>query len=104
MNVSRRAACGKVDPNDKMNKSQIYITSAGFKNHFSYQKQIQLLVWQIVRPDDAMIMGGSWRTPVYMGLLDRGFVNDLKADGGPSVSAGRDFSSFSYWGCARKVA
>ena len=26
-------------------------------------------------------MGGSWRTPVYMGLLDRGFVNDLKADG-----------------------
>ena len=26
MNVSRRAANGKVDPNDKMNKSQVYIT------------------------------------------------------------------------------
>lgn len=26
MNVSRRAANGEVDPNDKMNKSQIYIT------------------------------------------------------------------------------
>lgn len=26
MNVSRRAACGQVDPNDRMNKSQIYIT------------------------------------------------------------------------------
>lgn len=29
MNVSRRAANGTVDPNDRMNKSQIYITSAG---------------------------------------------------------------------------
>lgn len=29
MNVSRRAANGQVDPNDKMNKSQVYITSAG---------------------------------------------------------------------------
>lgn len=26
MNVSRRAANGSVDPNDRMNKSQIYIT------------------------------------------------------------------------------
>ena len=62
MNVSRRAANGEVDPNDKMNKSQIYITSAGFRDHFSYQKQIQLLVWQIVRPGTAFVMGGSWRT------------------------------------------
>ena len=61
MNVSRRAANGEVDPNDKMNKSQIYITSAGFRDHFSYQKQIQLLVWQIVRPGTAFVMGGSWR-------------------------------------------
>lgn len=81
MNVSRRTPNGEVDPNDKMNKSQIYITSAGYKSHFSYHKQIQLLVWQIVRPEKAMIMGGSWRTPVFMGLLDRGFVNDLRADG-----------------------
>ena len=29
MNVSRRAANGTVDPKDRMNKSQIYITSAG---------------------------------------------------------------------------
>ena len=94
MNVSRRAACGEVDPNDKMNKSQIYITSAGFRDHFSYQKQIQLLVWQIVRPGTAFVMGGSWRTPVKMGLLDRGFVNDLKADGTfDEVSFGREYES-----------
>lgn len=94
MNVSRRAACGQVDPNDKMNKSQIYITSAGFKDHFSYHKQIQLLVWQAVKPEKAMVIGGSWRTPVYMGLLDRGFVNDLKSDGTfNEVSFAREYES-----------
>lgn len=62
MNVSRRAANGEVDPDDRMNKSQVYITSAGFRSHFSYKKQIQLLVWQIVRPGTAMVIGGSWRT------------------------------------------
>ena len=94
MNVSRRAANGEVDPNDKMNKSQIYITSAGWRDHFSYQKQIQLLVWQIVRPDTAFVMGGSWRTPVKMGLLDRGFVNDMKADGTfDEVSFNREYES-----------
>ena len=81
MNVSRRTPNGEVDPNDKMNKSQIFITSAGFKSHFSYQKQIQLLVWQLIKPGTAIVMGGTWRIPVKMGLLDPGFVNDLKADG-----------------------
>lgn len=94
MNVSRRAANGQVDPNDKMNKSQIYITSAGFKDHFSYHKHIQLLVWQIIRPEMAMVMGGSWRTPVKVGLLDRGFVNDLKSDGTfNEISFNREYES-----------
>lgn len=62
MNVSRRTPNGKVDPNDKMNKSQIFITSAGYKNHFSYQKQIQILVWQLIKPGTAIVMGGTWRT------------------------------------------
>lgn len=39
-------------------------------------------------------MGGSWRTPVKMGLLDRGFVNDLKADGTfDEVSFNREYES-----------
>lgn len=94
MNVSRRAANGQVDPDDRMNKSQVYITSAGFKDHFSYQKQIQLLVWQVIKPGVSMVMGGSWRTPVKMGLLDPGFVNDLKSDGTyDEVSFAREYES-----------
>lgn len=94
MNVSRRAANGQVDPNDKMNKSQVFITSAGYKDHFSYQKQIQLLVWQLLKPGMAMVLGGSWRTPVKMGLLDPGFVQDLKSDGTfDEVSFAREYES-----------
>ena len=41
-----------------------------------------------------MVIGGSWRTPVYMGLLDRGFVNDLKSDGTfNEVSFAREYES-----------
>lgn len=59
MNVSRRATCGEVDPNEILNKSQTYITTAGFKNTFAYQKLIQILVWQVVSPGKAFVLGGS---------------------------------------------
>ena len=32
-------------------------------------------------------MGGTYRIPVLVKLLDKNFVKDLKMDGGPSVSA-----------------
>src|SRR5574344_1850182 len=81
MNVSRRAANGEVDPDETLNKSQIYVTTAGWKNTFPYEKLIQLLIWQIVRPGQSMVLGGTWRVPVMMKLLDRNFVKDLKSDG-----------------------
>lgn len=81
MNVSRRAACGGKDDNEVLNKSQIYVTTAGWKNTFAYDKLIQLLCWEIVKPDRAMVMGGTWRIPVLMDLLDKNFIRDLKMDG-----------------------
>ena len=35
MNVSRRTKTGKVDENESLNKSQIYITTAGYKGTFA---------------------------------------------------------------------
>lgn len=61
MNVSRRAANGEVDPEETLNKSQIYITTAGWKNTFPYDKLIQLLIWQIVKPGQSIVLGGTWR-------------------------------------------
>ena len=81
MNVSRRTANGDVDADETLNKSQIYVTTAGWKGTFPYEKLIQLLIWQIVKPGQSIVLGGTWRVPVLMKLLDKNFVKDLKADG-----------------------
>ena len=81
MNVSRRGAWGDKDDEEVLNKSQIYVTTAGWKNTFAYDKLIQILVWEIIKPDRAVILGGTWRIPVLMGLLDKTFIRDLKMDG-----------------------
>ena len=80
-NISRRLPDGTSIPEEKLNKSQCMITTAGYKNTFSYDKLIQFLVWQIVKPEQAIIMGGTWRIPVLMKLQDKNFIQELKADG-----------------------
>ena len=40
MNVSRRCCDGTVQPDEVLNQSQLYITTAGYKNTFSYDKLI----------------------------------------------------------------
>ena len=42
---------------------------------------IQILCQSVARPDDAIVLGGSWRVPVIEGLLDKDFVTELKLDG-----------------------
>lgn len=80
MNVNRMIN-GVADENEKLNKSQVFITTAGYKNTFSYDKLIQFLCMMVARPQDAIVLGGSWRTPVIEGLLDKNFVKELKMDG-----------------------
>lgn len=81
MNVSRMCMDGSTHPEEQLNKSQIYITTAGWKNSFPYDKLIQLLVWQIVKPEKSMVLGGTYRIPVLVKLLDKNFIKDLKMDG-----------------------
>ena len=81
MNVSRRCLDGTVQNSESLNKSQIYVTTAGYKNTFPYKKLIQILVWMLTEPEKAIVMGGTWRIPVLVKLLDKGFLQDLKRDG-----------------------
>lgn len=81
MNVSRLCMDGSSHPEEQINKSQLYITTAGYKNTFPYDKLIQLLVWQIVKPEKAMVLGGTYKIPVLVHLLDKDFVRDLRDDG-----------------------
>lgn len=80
MNVSRRCADGTVREDEVLNQSQIYITTAGYKGTFSYDKLIRTLVQMITEPEKAFIMGGTYRIPVLMGLQPKNFMNDLRKD------------------------
>ena len=80
-NVSRRCLDGTVHPEETLNKSQIYVTTAGWKSTFPYEKLITLLVRMVTEPEKAIIMGGTWRIPVLVKLLDANFIKDLKNDG-----------------------
>ena len=81
MNVSRLCMDGTMQPEETLNKSQIFVTTAGWKGTFAYDKLIQFLVWMITEPEKAFIMGGTWRIPVLVKLLDRTFLQDLQRDG-----------------------
>lgn len=80
-NVDRRLADGSTDPRETVNKSQIYITTAGWKDSFAFAKLIETLVLSIVDPDEAMIIGGTYETPILEGLLNEDFVDQLKLNG-----------------------
>ena len=81
MNVSRLCMDGTTHSEETLNKSQIFVTTAGYKNTFAYDKLIQFLVWMVTEPEKAFIMGGTYRIPVLVNLLDKTFLQDLKRDG-----------------------
>ena len=80
-NVNRLLPDGTRNSEQVVNKSQIYITTAGWKNSFAYDKLIELLIRSLIEPDEVMIMGGTYETPIIQGLLDEDFVEQLKLAG-----------------------
>jgi hypothetical protein len=56
-------------------------TTAGWRSSFAYSKLIELLIMSLIEPDEVMIMGGTYETPVVEGLLDEDFVDQLKSNG-----------------------
>ena len=81
MNVDRRLSDGSRQESELINKSQIYVTTAGWKNSFAYEKNIQTLIQQIIDPNQAIVLGGTWRVPVMEKLLRKSFIEELKLDG-----------------------
>jgi hypothetical protein len=81
MNISRRLPDGTRDEQEVTNKSQIYVTTAGWKQSFAYNKHMELLIQQIIQPEKSCVMGGTWRIPVVEGVLDKNFIKELQIDG-----------------------
>ena len=80
-NVDRLLPDGSRHKEENVNYSQIYITTAGWKNSFAYNKLIELLVQSVIDPNEVMVMGGTYETPVTEGLLNEDFVEQLKIQG-----------------------
>ena len=94
MNVSRLLPDGSRHDEEIINKSQIYVTTAGWKNTFPYEKLMMILLEQITQSESACVMGGTWRVPVAEGLLAKNFVQQLKLDGTYNDSSfGREYES-----------
>ena len=81
MAVSRRAKDGSVNEREPLNKSQVYITTAGYKGTYPYDRLIGMLVRMVMQPERCMVLGGTWRTPVAMGLQSKTFIKDQKEEG-----------------------
>ena len=76
--IDRQLADGTRHPDETINKSQIYITTAGYRNSFAYSKLIELLIQSILQPDEYMILGGTYVIPVLEGLQDADWLDQIK--------------------------
>lgn len=77
MNVSRKMANGEVNFKEP-NQQQLFMTSAGTKSTFAYDKQIEVLEMSIIDPQNYYVFGCDYRLPVKHGLLDARYINELK--------------------------
>lgn len=77
MNLKRRTKRGLIVDGEPQ-QTQVYITSAGSKNTFAYERLIELLIMECVDPTQAFVWGSSYELPVYYGLLDKNFLQEQK--------------------------
>ena len=96
MNVDRHIPGhgDETDPDEVVNQSQVYITSAGWKNSFAYNKLIEILLNSVLFPDKYMILGGDYKLAILEGAVKEDMVDEMKLNGEPSVSAIKAFTSY----------
>ena len=80
-NVDRNLPGGGTDPDEVINQSQIYITSAGWKNSFAYNKLIEILLNSILFPDRFMILGGDYQLAILEGAVKSDMIDEMKLNG-----------------------
>ena len=94
MSISRKALDGTKVKDEALNKGELYITTAGQKASFAYQKLISVLVKMITEPKTAFIIGGTYKILVLLGHYDKSFVQNQKKDETFNEAAfGREYES-----------
>lgn len=82
MLVVSRKVNGEVDPNEMLNQNDIYVTSAGFKGTYAYDKLIDALCRMIAgRKYEAFAFGGDWKIPVVEGAQPANYIQQQEIGG-----------------------
>lgn len=93
MNVNRRTKSGELNDNEP-HQAQIYITSAGSKVSYAYDRMKELMLDSVIMPHQAFVWGCDYRIPVMFGLIPKNYVNELKMSGTFKEDAfGREYLS-----------
>ena len=79
--INRRLPNGKRIPDEVINQSENYITTAGYKDSYAYHRLIELLAESVMEPNEVMVLGGTWEIPVNEGLQPKNFIQNLKLQG-----------------------
>lgn len=79
--INRRLPNGKRVPQEVVNQNEVYITTAGYKDSFSYKKLVELMAEAVLEPEETMVLGGTWEIPVNEGLQPKNFIQNLKMQG-----------------------
>ena len=93
-NVDRNLPNGTTDPNEVVNQSQTYITTAGWKNSFPYTKLIETLINSILFPNQYMILGGNYELAILEGAAKEDMIEKMKLEGSyDDTSFDREYNS-----------
>lgn len=77
MLVISRKVNGVIDPDEVLNQNAIYVTSAGYKGTYAYDKLIDCLCHMVADKEfEAFVVGGDWKLPVVEGLQPANFIQN----------------------------
>lgn len=78
MNVSRRTTKGILNPYEP-HQCQFFMTSAGSKASYAYEKLIEVLQTEVINPKQAFVWGCDYRVPMKCGLLPKDYLQEIKS-------------------------
>lgn len=79
--ISRLAGNGERDPNERIKRQEIIITTAGVKDTYAYARLLRNLIRMVTEPGKAIVLGGSYRIPILAGLQDMDWIREMKMSG-----------------------
>ena len=77
LNIARRTKDGSLNPNE-IHQQQSYISSAGTRQSFGYDKTIEILVAAVLNPSKNFVYGFDYKIPMYYGLINQNYIEDFK--------------------------